>query len=165
MLISSFTVDVAQKILAILVSGQRLNDWSPKAYAQGFSWRPQSVSFLTFDDGNVLTEVHLEQKISLKKNAIRAIVVPFQVSNKGAVEVFGIFQRKGETVAIRKGKYALVFQLGYTGNLTHPAPDINVKEMWCRLGFILSDDASARILKQDDDLNPPNELVMDGKPV
>jgi Competence protein J (ComJ) len=165
MLISSFLVSVVQNALAVFAPDleRPFNTWSKQAYAQGFSWRPQSVSFLVFEDGDVSVEVHVEQEVSLRVDALRAIVVPFEVPHHNEVEISGIYEKSNRVVQIQEGKYALVFQLGYKGTGSRNAKEQDI-QIWCTVSFIPCDSVQPLILKRDADLNPPDLLVMDGKP-
>lgn len=167
MLISSFMVSVVQNTLAVFVPtlAKPFNAWSKQAYAQGFTWRPQSVSFLVFDDEEIYVEVHIEKEVCLRDDAIRSILVPFKVPKQGLVEISGIYEENYSIVQIPEGEYALVFQLGYKGvNELNSNIGQREKNTWCVLSFIRNKSTKPLILKQDTELNPPKVLVMDGRP-
>ena len=61
------------------------NDWREQHVAQGFTWRPGTVSFATLGDlGNLRVEVRVAEDLDVLPDAVRAIVVPFAVSPPGA---------------------------------------------------------------------------------
>lgn len=165
MLISAFTIQVVQNIIAIFTD--KFNDWSDQEYNQGFSWRSNSVSFITLEDGSVLTEVHLSEKMEVKKNATRAIVVPFKINRGDEIEISGIYEKENRILQILEGSYALLFQMGYTGKIItdDQFPDIQEKETWCNISFVRNENAVAEILIKDEGLHPSDVLVLEGKPV
>jgi hypothetical protein len=129
------------------------NDWQPQHIAQGFSWRPGSVSFGTLEDSGVIhIEIVQAQNISLDNDSKIAILVPFSVSENNSVEISSI--GSGQTVEIPNGNYALVFEIGYSANA----------EMWCRFTFVPKADVQADILIADSSLSPSSPLLMDARP-
>jgi hypothetical protein len=170
MLIASFTVDVVQGVIAVFAKDvdSPFNDWSKDAYRQGFSWRPHSVSFRTFEDCDVAripVRIFLETAIQVRADAIRALVVPFEVIGSGLVEVSGVYEKDGNCARVPPGRYALLFQLGYS-NLAKrgPEPNQHIREPWCDISFVPSESAEPAILRQDPELAPPDPLAMDGAP-
>lgn len=129
------------------------NDWRPQHVAQRFSWRPESVSFGTLQEGGVLrVEVRLVKEIGLRADAKRAILVPFSVGPSGLIEVAGL--DTGKQVNVPEGNYALVFETGYNDDDT----------MWCRLTFVPSDSVQAEILRADSEMSPSSPLLMEARP-
>lgn len=64
------------------------NDWREQHVAQGFAWRPSTVSFATLGDlGDLRVEVRVADELDVLPDAVRAIVVPFTVSPPGRVRM------------------------------------------------------------------------------
>lgn len=84
------------------------NDWAEAHVAQGFSWRPGSVSFATDSDFTsiVIEGTQAEDPPDLC-DVDGAIRVPFFVPPSGAVEIGSIMS--GDEVAVPPGSYALYF--------------------------------------------------------
>ena len=127
------------------------NDWNEIHVNQGFSWREGSVSFGTLSsDGNCKVIIKLTERIEIDDDIIRAIVVPFKVESAG-LEIGSVM----ETVAIDipKGKYELLFT----------AKSINNTEYYA-FSFIKSENPKARIVRVDDGLSLPEDLLMVANP-
>ena len=85
-----------------------MNDWNQTHGAQGFSWRPGSVSFLAFDaDNNSPLSVELQDSYVTPASAMRLIKVPFQVEEEGIIVIDPLTQEW--QVPIPPGNYALYF--------------------------------------------------------
>lgn len=131
------------------------NDWTLAHFAQGFSWRPGSVSFATLQEcGPIDIEVVRSTYSMADRAAARSIAVPFEVDASGSVEVASI----GDGVALRipAGSYRLVFEHGV----------VQDGKMWCRLWFEPTHDANceAVVLKADEALHPSLPLLMEADP-
>lgn len=127
------------------------NDWNEAHVNQGFSWRDGSVSFGTLSsDGDCKITVKLTKKFEIDNDLIRAIVVPFKVEKDG-IEIGSI----SETVAIDipEGNYEILFTAKNANNIEHYT-----------FSFLESENPTARILKADDELNLPNNLLMKANP-
>lgn len=133
------------------------NDWKDVHVAQGFAWRPGSVSFGTLVDSYPLyVEVQQATGVELRPETVRAIVVPFFVSPAGHV---GLSDMGNDvSTAIPPGPYALVFETGYVSN------DIE-DGTWVRLSFIPQSNVEPAILRVDEGLNPPDILDMHAAPI
>ena len=133
-----------------------MNDWSDVHAAQGFTWRPGSVSFGTLVDSYPLrVEVRYATEIDLIPNTIRAIVVPFIVPTSGRLGLSDMVQVVETTMP--PGPYALAFETGFrTGD-----PEDGT---WVRLSFIPQEAVEASILIADEGLNPPETLDMHAVP-
>lgn len=127
------------------------NDWADEHITQGFSWRPESVSFRTLDSGRSQVKVQRADDIQLDPNTQRAILVPFSVGSSGLIEVASISE--GQQVNIPEGKYGLLFETGYSDDI-----------MWCHFTFVPDENAEARILRADAELTPTYPLLMDAQP-
>ncbi|XYH94296.1 competence protein ComJ [Sorangium sp. So ce1128] len=128
------------------------NNWTDRHAAQGFSWRPGSVSFRTLDtEGPISVIVKKDTALNVSPPAIRAIQVPFHVPSGVGVEVGTII----ETVEIDldPGDYTLLFEHGRD----------NDSGMWGMLRFVPGTTAP-RILRSDGELSPGEELLMDAQP-
>lgn len=126
------------------------NDWQKQHNKQGFAWRPKSVSFGTLEDGGLhKVEIHETDKINLKPNTKRAILVPFESS--GLVEIASISEAK--RINIHKGSYSLVFEIGYDGS-----------DPWCVFTFLAGGSFQAKILRLDSELSPSYPLLMEANP-
>ena len=88
------TVEVTYCQIAIFSSAlkQPFNDWTDRHVAQGFAWRPGSVSFRTLvEAGPHSVEIAVvEHASAVSADAVRAIEVPFEVPADGAIEVASI---------------------------------------------------------------------------
>ncbi|MEO5326531.1 competence protein ComJ [Mesorhizobium sp. CC13] len=71
---------------------QPFNDWTEQHVAQGFAWRPGSVSFRTVgDDGHYCIAIEVVDHAGpLEPETVRAIEVPFDVPPRGEIEVASI---------------------------------------------------------------------------
>lgn len=85
---------------------QPYNDWDDAHTAQGFSWRPGSVSFAVENSiHSVAVDVTVRDLPPDLVDSSTAIRVPFDVPPSGRVEVGSIMS--GVEVAIPPGRYAL----------------------------------------------------------
>jgi hypothetical protein len=125
------------------------NDWTDLHVRQGFSWRPGSVSFRTLEEaGSIEVYVEIKNQLVLKEETIRAIRVPFRVSENRAIEVASIGE--SSQLDINPGDYSLVFETGFNKN----------SSTWCSFSFLKGSSTEAEILKADEELNPPSILLM-----
>lgn len=86
------------------------NNWTPEHVAQGFAWRPGSVSFATLLESETY-DVELllsEGEVPMSPTAIRAIEVPFLVPSNGVIEVASI--SGGQQLELPPGPYELRFE-------------------------------------------------------
>jgi hypothetical protein len=157
-----YVVAVLQSTLSVYVRGisNPFNRWSNAAYAQGFSWRLHSVSFLVPEDGDIPVTIGLEETYVLRPDATRAIRVPFEVAGGDGVEVSGIYEREDRKYEIADGQYSLYFECGFIQSSDGETMD---SPAWCALTFVRGTQDPV-ILKRDEELDPPDQLVMDGEP-
>jgi hypothetical protein len=150
---STFSIDVSYSQLAVFMADltNPFNDWTDAHVAQGFSWRPGSVSFKTLDETGTLTatvstDASFDDAIS---NALRVIRVPFVVTDCGDVEVAS--PGSATTLPLPPGNYELTFEHGKDeGGI-----------MWCKLYFRRVEALGpARVLRADQELCPSEELIM-----
>ncbi|MBT2701197.1 hypothetical protein J7E79_28345 [Bacillus sp. ISL-40] len=149
----SFETEIFYSQIALFQYGidNPFNDWNETHVNQGFSWRDVSVSFGTLSsDGDCKITVKLTKKIENDDDIIRAIVVPFKVK-KGGIEIGSVM----ETVAIDipEGNYEILFT----------AKSVNSTEHYT-FSFIESENPIAKVLKADDELNLPDNLLMEANP-
>lgn len=154
---SRFTLEISYSQLAVFNSrlSHPFNDWTEAHVAQGFTWRPGSVSFGTLSDGGTIAiEVVTRQRYSDQTSgANRVIRVPFEVAECGDIEVASI--GTSAHVVLEPGFYALTFEHGLheeTG-------------MWARLYLEkTTDNIEAAILRADGALRPSQPLLMTAQP-
>ncbi|MFN8482974.1 MAG: competence protein ComJ [Anaerolineae bacterium] len=150
----SFDLSVLYSTLAVFDPSleQPFNDWSDQHVAQGFSWRPGSVSFATLQEGGShRIEVELAEQFSLQDNTKRAIVVPFSINAASLVEVASI--PSSRLIQFPEGDYELYYEAGQD----EVGP-------WCRLTFVPGSNREARILRADEELSPSYPLTMQADP-
>lgn len=129
------------------------NDWNEQHLAQGFTWRPGSVSFkLPVRSGTIDIDVDLIDHLTVDPTAQSAIVVPF-VSWAGVIEVSSITQ--AELIEVESGQYALLFQSG-----------VRDGQAWVSLGLMPAsrNGVEPMILRSDDALHADQPLLMEAEP-
>ena len=106
---STINLDVSYSQLAVFASAltNPFNDWADKHVAQGFAWRPGSVSFRTLvEAGQHCIEIEIADHVGpLDSHAVRVIEVPFEVPDDGAIEVGSISDSL--TLSVPPGIYLL----------------------------------------------------------
>ncbi|MEM7246543.1 MAG: competence protein ComJ [Acidobacteriota bacterium] len=143
-------VDVSYTQLCVFRADldEPFNDWEPTHVAQGFAWREGSVSFRTFENGGHRVVVReQDDPPSLASETVRAIVVPFDVPEEGRVEVASIAD--GFELVLPAGPHALTCEIGERKGAS-----------WCRLTFVRTEHVEPAVLRCDDLLAPPEELLM-----
>jgi hypothetical protein len=87
-------VEVSYGQFAVFASSlkQPFNDWTDQHVAQGFAWRPGSVSFRCMvEAGRHSIEIDVANRVgSVHPEAVRVIDVPFEIPADGAVELGSI---------------------------------------------------------------------------
>lgn len=138
--------------LAVFASSlkQPFNDWTDQHVAQGFAWRPGSVSFRSLvETGRHSVEIEVANHVGeVHREAIRVIEVPFEIPAGGAVEVGSI----ADTVplSLPSGSFLLrceFLRSGGTGNER------------VRLTFAKHDAPHFAIICADPALSPGRELL------
>ena len=129
------------------------NNWNSTHGAQGFSWRPGSVSFGTFDaDDDALISVELQNSYISPTAAIRIIKVPFQVEEDGITLIDPLTQEW--RVPIPEGNYALFFAIEpFEASWKYSLTFVSEKAL-----------SEAEIILADEWLSPPEELLMHAEP-
>ncbi|WP_437955259.1 competence protein ComJ [Sorangium sp. So ce119] len=151
---SAIILEVAYSQISAFQSNLKnpFNDWTDRHTAQGFSWRPGSVSFRTLDaEGSATVTVEKGTTLDVSPSTIRAIHVPFHVPTGVGVEVGTII----ETVEFElpAGDYTLLFEHGRRDS----------SGMWCKFRFVPGT-TYPRVLRADEALSPEEELLMDAQP-
>lgn len=86
--------EVSYSQLAVFASSlsQPFNDWTDQHVAQGFAWRPGSVSFRTMSEsGTHLVDIEVVDRLNaVHPDAVRAVEVPFEVPADGEIEIGSI---------------------------------------------------------------------------
>lgn len=130
---------------ASLSSQDTFHAVTQQTLAQGFSRRPRSYHFSTLGDCmNLRIEVWLadqQEEVELRTDAVRAIMVPFSVSEAGIMiaDFMGLVE---QLIWLTQGEYALVFEI----KLRNDAEYLNSSryqenleggwtEEWCYLTF------------------------------
>ncbi|HEY9639053.1 MAG TPA: competence protein ComJ, partial [Coleofasciculaceae cyanobacterium] len=162
-LFASFQIGLSQNLISIFEPSLEypLNDWLPENNVQGFSWRPQSVSFKTLGHGsNLDAEIWMANKINpLLEKTVRAILVPFSVSSSNIVAIEDAPGPSNEhTISICEGEYTLIFETGFKEELRddpkYEGRKVILLPTWCRLTFIAEKSRQAEILRCDESLSP-----------
>jgi hypothetical protein len=137
--------------------------------AQRFMWWPDFVCFLPVSDfGAYHVEVWQASNVEVDSDTVRAILVPFYVSDIASVWVSGTDDR-GISVPIPSGHYQLLFQNRYLTDeemLRLPGfgesyLHFTLKPELCKLTFVpIRGEVQPQILRQDEQMRPPSELVL-----
>ncbi len=151
----SFSLELAWSQISLFDANidDPFNDWNEQHLAQGFTWRPGSVSFKTpLRHGEIDVSLDLIDAMVLESDAQRAIVVPLTTWG-GLLEVSTI--AGAEVIDIPPGRYALLFQTG-----------IRNGRSWCSFGLLESPYMPVEpvILRGDEDLDPAVHLLMEAAP-
>lgn len=152
---ATFQFEISYAQLAVFQGGlgTPYNDWSDRHVLQGFAWRSESVSFRTLGDGELDVSVVASKTHVPRKDAVRAIEVPFEVPSSGIVEFGSIMETK--QIELPSGNYALMFETG----------ESNDGEQWATLTFRpVAAPLPARVVKADDELSPQEPLMMEAVP-
>lgn len=145
------------------------NDWQDQHDAQGFTWRPYSVSFRTIgSDDKCNVEVWSASEISIQSDTIRAIVVPFSVPQSEMIAVTNAISYPEHNIQLASGNHTLIFEYGFREEYWE---DPKYQELyalfvptWCRLTFILDYTTEPQVLRADKDLSPVYPLLMEAEP-
>lgn len=153
----AFFLDISYSQVALFDSAldQPFNFWTDRHIAQGFAWRPGSVSFATIAEaGKHVVEViaHPEAWPEVTE-ADRIIQVPFEVPAKGIVEVASISDAKA--IRLPHGRYALLFEY-------LQRPDGQEPKITLRLSR--SDDVEFKIVRADAALSATSDLLITAEP-
>ncbi|WNZ21572.1 hypothetical protein HJG54_00930 [Leptolyngbya sp. NK1-12] len=135
-------------------------EWNDQHYAQGFLWLPGHVEFNTLGQtGLVMVEVWQADQIQISPNVVRAILVPFTVSDSGEIRVAG--DDLGDPIPLAQGEYALIFEIRFQNQAElerDPGYEQGDEEYdllpeWCRFTFVPQvQTVQAEILRADSEL-------------
>jgi len=146
-----FELEVFYSQIAVFHAGldSPFNDWTQMQVDQGFSWRPESVSFRTLNEsGKARIYITRPNHFALRSDSIRAIQVPFAVPESNLVEIASIIESK--IVEVASGSYELLFETGLE----------EIGRMWCQFSFVRNENPTPRILKADEQLKVPEDLLL-----
>jgi hypothetical protein len=131
------------------------NDWTTKHVAQGFAWRPDSVSFRSLvESGRHSVEVRLESEVSaLHAETVRAIDVPFDMTESGAIEIGSI----SETVPLSLPAAKYLLRCEFLAGGSEPTHRV-------RLTFANGEAARFAVVRADAELSGHDELLTDAEP-
>jgi len=155
--LTTFELEVSHAQLAVFDAhlANPFNDWTDAHVDQGFSWRPGSVSFATLETtGSIAVTLEPPGSVSPRDAPpIREILVPFTVPAHGKVEVATM--SGSVPVQLPAGQYALTYRHGSSAD----------GAMSATLSFApATSPVTAEILRADDALKPPAQLVMTAEP-
>ena len=149
---NKFRLFVSHAQLAVFRSDLQnpFNDWIDQHVAQGFAWRPGSVSFRSLvESGMHSVSVEIVDRLcSLDAAVVRAIDVPFDVPESGCIEVSSISD--SIPLALAPGSYLLRCEFH--------APGLDGNEH-VRLVFSKGDPVGFSITRADPDLDAGKELL------
>lgn len=151
----SFVLNISYSQIAVFRKGLEnpFNDWDDTHIAQGFAWRPESVSFGSLlNDGECYINISTKNEVLISNGSIRTIVVPFEVKESG-IEIASITDTI--IVDIPSGLYELVFNIIPNGK-----DGLDVYEF----AFVKNECPKPRIELADELINPPEILLMQAKP-
>lgn len=149
----AFTIHVSFAQIAVFHGGLEnpFNDWTDQHVAQGFSWRPGSVSFKALlESGPTAVEARVVDATPTT-SGIRAIAVPFDGPEGGAIEIASIAD--GRTYDLPLGEYQLLFETGESEG-----------GVWCRFTFVRNGSRAPQILAWDSEVLPSMPLRMHAEP-
>lgn len=149
--------EVSYSQLAVFASAllQPFNDWSDRHVAQGFAWRPGSVSFRTLSEtGLHVVEIDLvDHAGAVHPDAVRAIEVPFDMPADGEIEIGSI----AETVPLTLPGGSFLLRCEFMGS-------IDVGEERVRLTFARKDASGFAVIRADSELSPDELLLTTAEP-
>ena len=149
----SFELDVSYSQISVFLSDvvNPFNIWSDGHVAQGFAWRPGSVSFKTMAEfGKHTVDVVLleEDKYIVDNKAIRVIKVPFNISSDSEIEIASVSESR--LVKLPIGQYSLFCEF---------IEDVFFLNRHVRFVFSKSHFPEFCLIKADEGLTPPCELI------
>lgn len=134
------------------------NDWNDEHVAQGFSWRPNHVSFGVPDhDGKCLVDISVVDHVpELSPSVLRAIRVPFDASDQ--VLVATVFDEN--ELNVPRGNYSLYFWLS-EGNPNRPIDPYAYKLNFFFVGGYSED---FEILRRSGEMSTDKILTTEAEP-
>jgi hypothetical protein len=123
------------------------NDWDDGHISQGFSWRPESVSFSIPSEIAVLDlHIELDNFEKIERRCIRVIKVPIILGITKKIEVGNILNTLD--FEMKYDKCTVTFQLLYGISNGKSEAKISICAGYCEPQIIIA----------DKELNPPSEL-------
>ena len=152
-----FTLEISYNQVAVFDAqmDSPFNDWTDEHVAQGFAWRPGSVSFGTLkNSGPLMVGVfHTKTFDETSSNANRVIIVPFSVPEHGGIDVASI--ASSFSLKLRPGEYELTFEHGRNAD----------QQDWANFYFrAVTAPVAAKVIRADAELSPPADLIMTAEP-
>jgi Competence protein J (ComJ) len=153
----SFSLDVSYSQVAVFDCSlnKPFNFWTDKHVAQGFAWRPGSVSFGTLEEAgpHSIAVLVTSERADVSPSAVRAIQVPFRVPDSACIEVASIAD--SARINVPSQMYALRFE--YFNRNGNPEPHI-------KFVFIVTHSPKFEILRCDESLSPTGDLLLTASP-
>jgi len=149
---TTITLYVSYSQIAVFASELKepFNNWTQRHVAQGFAWRPGSVSFGTLVEAGVhsvdIDIVDHAEPVSAE--AVRVIEVPFEVPPNGAIEVGSISESK--PLSLTPGTFLLRCEF------LRPSQDGNER---IHLVFARKDTPRFAVVRADESLSVVGELL------
>ena len=154
---ATVNIEVSYSQLAVFSATlkQPFNDWSDQHVAQGFSWRPGSVSFRSAAESgpHSVEIIVVDNAGAIENDALRVIEVPFEIPSDGEIEIGSISCTA--VMSFPEGKFLLRCEF-----LSQP----NTAGQRVRLTFARKDTPRFAIVRADEQLSPPGELVTTAQP-
>ena len=152
---TEFELDVSYSQIGVFKAemAEPFNNWTDEHVAQGFAWRPGSVSFKTLVEAgpHKIELVVSDTPQPVSTGVIRAILVPFSVPRKGKIEIASISD--GQTLKVPTGTYSLRYEAFMLGKHPHVRFSLLPK---CPVDFIIE--------VADPELSPPKKLLLTAEP-
>jgi hypothetical protein len=154
---ASFPLYISYSQVAVFDSALEhpFNLWTERHVKQGFSWRPGSVSFATLEEaGQHSVEIDVVAgDVALSPDTVRIIQTPFEVPQKGSIEIASISDSRPLDLA--SGAYELRFEY-------FPASDGLMSQI--RFVFMRTSATSFKILRADPALTAGDDLLLSASP-
>jgi Competence protein J (ComJ) len=154
---SEFVISVSYSQLAVFDHSleRPFNEWTDRHVAQGFAWRPGSVSFCTVEESaQYFVMVRLgDHERDPEPDAIRVIDVPFDVPHEGRIEIGSISD--SVPLVLPSGSYQLRFECHRRTNDSGPT---------VYLSFVRDDNPQFQVIRTDLRLDPDADLLLSASP-
>lgn len=150
-----FEVSYSQLAVFASVLLQPFNDWTDQHVAQGFAWRPGSVSFRTMAEASShLVDIEVVDRLgAVHPDAVRAVEVPFEVPADGAIEIGSI----AETVPVMIPTGSFLLRCEFLRSIGDDGERV-------RLTFAKRDAPRFAVVRADPDLTLRGELLTTAEP-
>lgn len=149
--------EVSYRQLSVFASSlsQPFNDWTDQHVAQGFAWRPGSVSFRTMSEvGTHIVDVEVVDRLNaVHPDTLRAIEVPFEVPPDGEIEIGSI----SETVPLTLPPGSFVLRCEFLRSASEDGDRV-------RLIFAKRETPRFAVIRADQELAVSKELLTTAEP-